>query len=98
VEFIPWAGCLGIVFSMLLLMSAVGRLLFVLMANPQTGIQLAHSLGDDPSKSLSAMDAASLASLLLVLTAELVVLMFSLWLLFQTTRSPGKESDTEVQV
>ena len=81
-----WAGCLGIFFSMLLLISAVGRMLFVLMANPQTGIQIAQSLGGDPTKSLSAMDAASLTSLLFVLTAELIVLVFSLWLLFRTIR------------
>ena len=88
-----WAGCLGIFFSMLLLMSAVGRLLFVMMANPQTGIQIAQSLGGDPAKSLSAMDAASLMSLLFVLTAELIVLTLSLWLLFQTTRSSTKMTE-----
>lgn len=83
-----WAGCLGIFFSMLLLINAVGRMLLVLMANPQTGIQIAQALGgSDPTKSLSAMDAASLTSLLFLLTAELLVLMFSLWLLFRTTRS-----------
>jgi len=87
-----WAGCLGILFSMLLLMSAVGRLLFVMMANPQTGIQIAQALGGDPAKSLSAMDAASLMSLLFVLTAELVVLTLSLWLLFRTTR-PSTQDD-----
>jgi hypothetical protein len=101
-----WAGCLGIFFSMLLLMSAVGRLLFVMMANPQTGLQIAQSLGSDPTKSLSAMDAASLTSLLFVLTAELVVLMFSLWLLFRTTRPStemteatayDQEPDTQAQ-
>jgi hypothetical protein len=85
-----WAGCLGIFFSVLLLINAVGRLLFVLMANPQTGIQIAQSLGADPTKSLSAMDAASLTSLLFVLTAELIVLTFSLWLLFRTTRASAK--------
>jgi len=81
-----WAGCLGIFFSMLLLLSAVGRMLFVLMANPQTGMQIAQGLGTDPTKSLSAMDAVSLTSLLFLLTAELLVLTFSLWLLFRTTR------------
>ena len=88
-----WAGCLGIFFSMLLLLSAVGRMLFVLMANPQTGMQIAQSLGTDPTKSLSAMDAVSLASLLFLLTAELLVLTFSLWLLFRTTR-PSAAADT----
>ncbi len=81
-----WASCLGIFFSMLLIVNAVGRLLFVLMANPQTGIQIAKPLGGDPTMSLSAMDAASLTSLLFLLAAELIVLTFSLWLLFRTTR------------
>jgi hypothetical protein len=99
-----WAGCLGIFFSMLLLLSAVGRMLFVLMANPQTGMQIAQGLGTDPTKSLSAMDAVSLTSLLFLLTAELLVLTFSLWLLFRTTRpsaaiaeatSDGREADTQ---
>jgi len=99
-----WAGCLGIFFSMLLLLSAVGRMLFVLMANPQTGMQIAQSLGTDPTKSLSAMDAVSLTSLLFLLTAELLVLTFSLWLLFRTTRpsaaiaeatTDGQEADTQ---
>jgi hypothetical protein len=98
-----WAGCLGIFFSMLLLLSAVGRMLFVLMANPQTGMQIAQGLGTDPTKSLSAMDAVSLTSLLFLLTAELLVLTFSLWLLFRTTRpsaaiaeatTDGQEEDT----
>lgn len=98
-----WAGCLGIFFSMLLLLSAVGRMLFVLMANPQTGMQIAQGLGTDPTKSLSAMDAVSLTSLLFLLTAELLVLTFSLWLLFRTTRpsaaiaeatTDGREANT----
>lgn len=99
-----WAGCLGIFFSMLLLLSAVGRMLFVLMANPQTGMQIAQGLGTDPTKSLSAMDAVSLTSLLFLLTAELLVLTLSLWLLFRTTRpsaaiaeatTDGREADTQ---
>lgn len=99
-----WAGCLGILFSMLLLLSAVGRMLFVLMANPQTGMQIAQGLGTDPTKSLSAMDAVSLTSLLFLLTAELLVLTLSLWLLFRTTRpsagiteptNDGREADTQ---
>ncbi len=72
---------------MLLLINAVGRMLLVLMANPQTGIQIAQVLGgSDPTMSLSAMDAASLTSVLFLLTTELLVLMLSLWLLFRTTR------------
>ena len=93
-----WAGCLGIFFSMLLLLSAVGRMLFVLMANPQTGMQIAQSLGTDPTKSLSAMDAVSLTSLLFLLTAELLVLAFSLWLLFRTTRPSAAIAEATTDV
>ena len=64
------------------------------MANPQTGIQIAQSLGGDPTKSLSAMNAASLTSLLFLLTAELLVLTFSLWLLFKTTKPTSTKAET----
>ena len=40
-----WASCLGILFSMLLLMSAVGRVLLVLLGTAQTGIPIAPALG-----------------------------------------------------
>jgi hypothetical protein len=79
------ASCLGILFSMILMTSAVLRILFVMLAMPQTGVPFAAP-GGDPSKTLSAFDAVSLTSLLFTLTAELVVLAFSLWLLFRVTR------------
>ncbi len=80
-----WAGFLGVFFSMVLMINAVGRLFFVLMATPQTGVPLA-TLGGDPSKTLSAIDAISMSALLFTLNAELMVLAFSLWLLFRVTR------------
>lgn len=81
-----WAGCLGIGFSMLLLTGSAVRMLFVLMANPQTGIMVAPAPGGDPIQSISAFDAVSLSSLLIMLAAELIVVGFTLWLLFRTTR------------
>ena len=88
-----WASCLGILFSMLLLISAVVRLLFVLMTMPQTGIPVAAIAGADPARTLSAIDAASLTSLLIMLTAELIVLAFSLWLLFRVYRAAPAEAE-----
>ena len=79
------ASGLGILFSMILMINAVLRILFVLLATPQTGVPLAAP-GGDPAKTLSAIDAVSLTSLLFTLTAELIVLAFSLWLLFRVTR------------
>lgn len=81
-----WAGFIGVLFSLLLMLSAVGRLLFTLMATPQTGIMIAPGPGGDPMQSLSAIDAVSLSSLVIILTAELLVMGFTLLLLFRTTR------------
>jgi hypothetical protein len=89
-----WAGCLGIFFSLLVFIAAVWRMLFVLLANPQMGIQIAPNLGEEPSLSLSAMDAVSLSSLLLVLSAELIVLVISLWLLFRTMQDSKRVKKT----
>jgi len=87
-----WASCLGIVFSIVLMFAAIGRLLFVLLATPQTGLQIAPALGQDPVQSLSAIDAVSLTVLIIILAAELVVLALSLWLLFRTSRLALKEA------
>jgi hypothetical protein len=81
-----WASIIGIIFSMVLMISAVARLLIVLLATPQTGVPIAVA-GGDPNQTLSAIDAVSLASLLFTLSAELIVLLFSIWLLFKVTTS-----------
>jgi len=86
-----WASGVGIAFSIVLLFSAAGRMLFVLLANPQTGLMVAPGPGGDPVRSISAMDAISLTSLLVILTAELIVLGFSVWLLFRTTRTSAAD-------
>jgi hypothetical protein len=89
-----WASCLGILFSMLLLVSEVGQLLFVLMSTPLTGIPIATATGSgDPLQTLSTMDGVSLASLLFTLTAELILLAFTLWLLFRITRSSAEMAE-----
>jgi len=82
-----WASSLGIVFSMILLFGAAWRLLFTLLANPQTGVIIAPGPGGDPVQSISAIDAVSLTALLIILVAELLVLSFSIWLLFRTMRA-----------
>ena len=91
-----WASCLGIVFSLLLLFSTIMRLLFVLMTTPQTGIPIATVSGGDPVRTLSAIDAASLTSLLMMLTAEFIVLALTLWLLFKVTRPSSVSTEPVV--
>ena len=88
-----WAGCLGILFSMLVMMSSVGRLLVVLMATPPTGVPVVSPVGGDPTATLSAIDAVSMPALLFTLTAEFIVLAFSLWLLFRVTRPAAEISE-----
>jgi hypothetical protein len=90
-----WASALGIAFSMVLLFSAAGRMLLILLANPQTGIMIAPGPGGDPVQSISAMDAISLTSLLVILAAELVVLGLSVWLLFRTTKASAAAEAAE---
>ena len=90
-----WASGLGIAFSMALLFSAAGRLLFVLLANPQTGLMVAPGPGGDPVQSISAFDAISLATLLAILAAELILLAFSALLLFRTTRTSTADEAVE---
>jgi DNA invertase Pin-like site-specific DNA recombinase len=79
-----WAGCLGIVFSILLLLAAAWRILFVLLTNPQSGMLIAPA-GTNPAYSLSAIDAVSLTLLIIGLAIELMVLGLTLWLLYRTT-------------
>ncbi len=88
-------GGLAVLDSLLLLMSAVGRMLFVLLATPQTGIALAPIVGEgDPRGTLSAIDAISMSSLVVLLTAELILMGFTLWLIFKTIQPPAEPDDS----
>jgi hypothetical protein len=87
-----WASVVGVFFSMMLLINAVTRLLFVLLATPLTGVPVAAA-GSNPGHTLSAIDAVSLASLLFTLSAELTVLLFSIWLLFKITKDTVPEPE-----
>jgi len=92
-----WAGCLGIVFSLLLLFAAAWRLMFVLLTNPQTGMLVAPTLGTNPTYTISAIDVVSLTSNIANLAAEFVVIGLTLWLLFDLTwPSEGRASNTAV--
>lgn len=88
-----WASCVGIVFSMLLMMNAVWRMLIVLLATPQTGVAITSPLGGDPTTTLSALDALSMTVLLVILAAELILLAFTLWLLFRVSRPSAEDAE-----
>ncbi|MCV6595623.1 MAG: hypothetical protein OIF40_00880 [Mangrovicoccus sp.] len=62
-----------------------------MLANPQLGLQTAAATGEASSYNVSAIDAVGILALLLTLTAELLVVAFSLRLLFMVvgaTRMP----------
>jgi hypothetical protein len=93
-----WAGCVGIAFSMLLLLGAAWRMLFVLLTNPQSGMLIAPSLGTNPTYSLSAIDAVSLTLLIISLGVELMVLGMTLWLLFGMTWPSAAKAKAETEM
>src|SRR5262249_21436838 len=80
------AGCLGAFASALLLLTAVGRLLFVFMLVPQGGLPVIQTAADDRARWVSALDMVDLMTMAFTITAELIVLAFSLWLLFRMLR------------
>jgi len=90
------AGAVGIIFSVLLLLAATWRMMFVLLSNPQSGLLIAPNLGTNPGYSISAIDAVSLTLLVISLSAELVVLGLSLWLLFKMTWPSSIEVEEDI--
>jgi hypothetical protein len=87
------ASSIGTLFSMVVLLLEVGQLLFYFLAAPQGGIpaiQTTPTTLGGQSSWVSTVDVASLMALLLTLTAEVIALIFGLWLLFRTTQAAGE--------
>ncbi len=78
------ASSIGLLFSMIVMMIETGHLLFYFLAAPQGGVPVFQTPGAGPASWVSAVDMVSLMALSLFLFAELIVLIFSLWLLFRT--------------
>jgi len=79
------ASTLGIVFSMLVMLAEVTHLLVYFLRAPQAGVPVIQTAGSAPASWVSAIDIVSLMALILTVFGELVVLVFSLWLLFRST-------------
>jgi hypothetical protein len=77
------AGTVGMLFSMIVLLIEAGNMLFYFLRAPQAGIPQIQTTG--AAYVVSSVDMISLMALILTLFAELIVLVFSLWLLFRTT-------------
>jgi hypothetical protein len=78
------ASTLGVVFSILVMLFEVTQLLFYFLRAPQVGIPTVQTTGSGSASWVSAADMVSLLMLILTLFVEVVVLTFSLWLLFRT--------------
>lgn len=78
------ASTIGIVLSMLVMLFEVVQLLIYFLRTPQAGVPVIQTTGG-PASWISAADIAGLLALLLTMFAEVIILVFSLWLLFRTT-------------
>ena len=89
-----WTGLIasgfGLLFSMLVMVIETGHLLFYFLAAPQGGVPVFQTPGACPSSWVSAVDMMSLMALSLLVFAELIVLILSLWLLFRTMQVSGE--------
>jgi hypothetical protein len=84
-----WAGCAGVFVSMLLLIIEVTRLLVLLLKAPQGGVPVMRTEFDSRTLWISAIDIVTLLAELCTLVGELLIIGFTLWLLFQVTRASG---------
>jgi hypothetical protein len=87
------ASALGMLFSILVMLAEVTHLLVYFLRAPQAGVPVIQTAGSAPATWVSAIDIVSLLALILILFGELVVLVFSLWLLFRTTLASAEFAD-----
>lgn len=84
-----WIGvavsALGIIFSMMVMLFEVARVLIHFLRAPQAGVPAIQTTGSGIASWVSAADMMSLMALILGMFGELAVLIFSLWLLFRAT-------------
>lgn len=78
-----WASVLGIVMSMLLLIGGAARLLYLFMKAPQGGVPVIQTSAANRSYWVSSMDIVSLLAEICMLAGELIVVGFTLWLLYR---------------
>ncbi len=87
-----WTGvalsAAGMLFSMIVMLIEAATLLFYFLKSPQAGVPVIQTSGTESVHWVSSVDMVSLVALILTLFAELMVLFFSLWLLFRATPAP----------
>jgi hypothetical protein len=79
------ASALGIVLSMLVMLFEIAQLLIYFLRAPQAGIPVIQTTAGGQASWISAADIVHLLALNLTMFGEIIILAFSLWLLFRTT-------------
>jgi hypothetical protein len=79
------ASTVGMLFSMIVMLIEAANLLFYFLKAPQGGMPVIQTSGSEAVYWVSSVDMLSLMALILTLFGEMIVLVFSLWLLFQAT-------------
>jgi hypothetical protein len=93
-----WAGCAGIAVSLLLMVVEVVRLLILFLKAPQGGVPVMRTDIESRTAWVSAIDVVTLLAELCTLVGELVILGFTLWLLFAVTRYAGQDEQSSAPV
>jgi hypothetical protein len=89
------ASAIGMLFSMVVMIIEAANLLYYFLKSPQAGIPVIQTGGAESPHWVSSVDMVSLMALILTVSAELVVLVFSLWLLFRATMGSPEYPPTE---
>jgi hypothetical protein len=96
---IVWTGvmasAIGLLFSMFVMVVEAAKLLYYFLKSPQAGIPVIQTSGAAAPHWVSSVDMVSLMALILTTFAELIVLVFSLWLLFRSTMASAEYPQTE---
>ncbi len=87
------ASAIGVVLSLLLMLFEVVRLLFLFMKAPQGGVPVMRTEVDLRTDWVSAIDVVSLLAELCTLTGELVVMGFTLWLMYRVSQWTGPDAE-----
>ena len=89
-----WIGlassALGIVFSMLVILFEIAKLLIYFLRAPQARVPVIQTTGGGQASWVSAADIMHLMALVVTTFGEFTVLALSLWLLFGTTLSSAE--------
>jgi hypothetical protein len=95
---IVWTGVtaatIAMLLSMLVILIEAASLLLYYLKTPQAGVPVIQTSGTEAVHVVSAVDIVSLMALILTLFSEMIVLVFSLWLLYRATPGPAEVPQT----